>query len=184
MKANLNNIWWMLLVRGLLLLVFGFIAILWPGLTFTAFVLAFAIYIIAAGVINIVASIGGIGRMQLWFLNLILGIFEVGVGVYAVKNPGITAAALIVLVGLTFVVRGILEMVAAFTEDLDGRNRGLFTILGLLSLAAGVIIWLYPVGSALAFTWILGIYALVGGPLLIALGIEAKAATNELTRRA
>ncbi len=175
MKAYLNNIWWMLVVRGLLLLVFGFIAIFWPGLTAYAFLVAFAIYVILAGVINVVTSLTGVGRMSLWFLELVLGVFQVGIGIYAIRQPGVTLATLIVLVGLTFVVRGIFEIVSAFTDESNSNTKALTTVAGILSLATGVVVWFYPAASGLAFVWIIGAYALISGPVLIALGLDTKA---------
>lgn len=178
MKAYLNNIWWMLVVRGLLLLVFGFIAIFWPGLTAAAFITVFALYIILAGVIGVVTSLVGVSRSGMWFLDLLLGVFQVGIGIYAVKNPGIAIATLIVIIGLTFVVRGIFEIVSAFTDEAAANTKALTTVLGLLSLAAGVVVWFYPAASGLAFVWIVGAYAIISGPILIALGLDAKALAN------
>lgn len=174
MKTFLQATWWMLLLRGLALLLLGFFAVVWPGLTLYGFALGFAVYVIVAGVLNLITTLNGIGRLPLWFLSIVLAAVEVGVGVYTLHHLRAAVATIVLLVGLVFVVRGILEIISAYGNGFDAKNRSLVAIVGVLSLAAGVIVWAYPLSVALAFTWVVGVYGLVAGGFLTAIAVEAR----------
>lgn len=174
MKTFLQATWWLLLLRGLALLLVGFFALAWPGLTLTGFVLGFSLYILIAGVINLITTLSGLGRLPLWFLSIVLAALEIGVGVYALRHLAMTAATLVLLLGLVLVVRGILEIISAYGDGYDARHRSLVAIGGILSLIAGVLVWANPATGALAFIWIIGLYGIVVGSFLIAVSIEAR----------
>ena len=174
MKTFLQATWWLLLLRGLALLLVGFFALAWPGLTLYGFVFGFAVYILVVGVLNLITTLGSLGRLPLWFLSIVLAALEIGVGVYALRHLAMAAATLILLLGLVLVVRGILEVISAYGDGYEARHRSLMAIVGILSLVAGILVWAYPGTGALAFTWVVGLYGLVVGSFLIAVSIEAK----------
>jgi uncharacterized membrane protein HdeD (DUF308 family) len=49
-----------------------------------------------------------------------------------------------------------------------------------LAIVAGIILVREPVSGGVAFVWVLGLYALIVGPMLIALAFDAKRAAEEL----
>lgn len=174
MKTFLQATWWLLLLRGLALLLVGFFALAVPGLTLYGFIIGFAIYVLVVGVLNLITTLSSLGRLPLWFLNMVLAALEVGVGVYALRHLTMAATTLILLVGLVLVVRGILEVISAYGDGFDARHRSLVAITGILSLAAGIVVWAYPSSTVLAFTWVVGLYAIVAGSFLVAVSIEAR----------
>jgi len=175
----LRTTWWLVLLQGLALLLFGLFAVIWPGLTLGALVVGFAVYLVVAGVINIISTLSGMSYLPLWFLRLVLAALEVGVGVYALRHLEMTAVTLVLLIGLVFIIRGILEVVSAMGDGFDGRHRSLTAILGVLGVVAGAVVWLYPGAAGLAFVWVLGIYGIVGGAFLMALAFEAQRLVKE-----
>lgn len=173
--------WWVLLLRGIALLIFGVIAVLWPAISFIALAVLFAIFILVSGVLNLLEGIMNINTDRYWFLLLVLGIIEIGAGVYAINNPGIQLAALALLIGLTFVVRGIMEIISIFFgENFDGSNRLLMLIGSALSILAGIVVLRYPIEGGIAFTWILGVYALIAGCILVAISFSARNLSGEI----
>jgi uncharacterized membrane protein HdeD (DUF308 family) len=79
---------------------------------------------------------------------------------------------LILLVGFTFILRGIFDVMEGI---FGGRSAGanvLFFIAGVLGVLAGIFMLNQPVAGGVAFVWILGLYALVTGPLLIAMAVK------------
>jgi len=183
MHIKLKNIWWLLLLRGIIYILFGFVAILWPTITFIALALVFALYIILSGIFNLIYGILGIHAVfRYWFLFIILGLFEIGVGAYALNNPTINIAALILLIGFAFIVRGVFETITAF-EDMHGTShKALLAISGVLGIIAGIIVLRYPVAGSLAFTWVLGVYALITGSIQIGLAMTVKDITDDVTK--
>jgi uncharacterized membrane protein HdeD (DUF308 family) len=109
------------MLRGIALLLFGLVAVFWPGLTLIALATVFAAYLLVTGVINIIASISGQSRRSLWFLTLMLGLAQIGVAIYLLKSS-LVLATFIALIGIVLIVLGILEIIAAFEpgEDLAG----------------------------------------------------------------
>jgi uncharacterized membrane protein HdeD (DUF308 family) len=168
-----KNVWWILLLKGIILVLFGLFTVFWPAISFIALSLVFALYILLSGVMNVIYGIIGISTHRYWFLILVLGIFELGVGVFAIDHPHISIAALALLIGFTFLIRGIFEIISAFDDMFIHTHRILQSIGGALSIVVGLIVLRYPISGGIAFTWVLGIYALITGPMLIALSVMA-----------
>ena len=179
--AKSRNIWWILLLKGIALILFGLFAVFWPNISFIALAFVFALYILVSGVINIIYGIIGISDHRYWFLILALGIFEISVGVFAINHPHIRIAALALLIGFTFLIRGIFEIISAFDDVFIHTHRVLQSIAGALSIVVGMIILRYPIRGSIAFTWVIGIYALITGPMIIALSVMANDVTHAVS---
>jgi len=171
----LKNMWWLLLLRGISFALFGIVAIGWPAITFTALAFAFALYIVISGILNLVYGIIGIQDVhRYWFLTIIIGVLEIAAGAYAFRTPLISITAFVLLIGFMFIVRGIFETVTAFEHVHDTTHKVLMSASGIIGIFAGLIILRYPLPGSLAFTWVLGAYALVAGSIYIALSVMVK----------
>jgi uncharacterized membrane protein HdeD (DUF308 family) len=166
-----NNSRWPFLLEGMALTLFGFAAIAWPGMTLYTFTVIFAIYALLAGITNVVGGILHIGRGWTSIGSIVLGALYIAVGSYVFNHPGLTALTLVLFVGFTFMFRGIYEIVVAISED--EPHKALAIVSGILGLLVGLVLLRYPVGGGLAYVWVVGIYALVSGPILIATGLGA-----------
>jgi|ERR1700683_3524809 len=178
---HLHEIWWLLMIRGIALTLFGVIAVLWPGLTLVALAVAFAVYLLIGGVVNIIEGVMAAGHRSLWWLTLAIGLAELGVAVWLLKNNYVLGT-FIGVVGLSLVILGILEIVVAFEPNEDPGRRFLTIIGGALALIAGFITLRYPVSSGLAFTWVLGFWGLVAGAMQIAMCLSAHSRLSALER--
>ena len=165
---------WATVVRGVLLLLFGLIALGWPGLTIVTLAWLFGLYLLVAGIIDIFGGILGIGRGGFSWLKLFIGLAELGVGVYIMQHTTLALHLLILLVGFTLLIRGLLEIVFSFNRDVPSDSKGMLAVVGVLSIIVGFIILRYPAASGIAWVWVLGIYALVAGTVTIALGLSHK----------
>lgn len=166
--------WWVLTLRGALAVLFGIAAVFWPGITLVTLLYLFSAYILVSGIVDIVHGVGGVSKRASWFLTLILGFAELGVGVYLLRHPHVAFATFILLIGFTLIVRGVLEGVAAFSDSMSGTNRVLMIIASIVAVVAGIVLLFQPASAGVAFVWILGLYALVAGPILIALSLDLK----------
>lgn len=164
---------WVPIAEGTVLLLLGLVTIAWPGMTFYAFTVAFGLYALIAGLIKGFSGIIHIGQGWKSIATILIGILLVGVGSYILNHPGVTAVTLAVLIGLSFVIRGIGDIVVAAEDHSDHRVLNIFA--GILGIIAGFILLRYPVGGGLAYVWVLGIYALVAGPMIMAQGFRHKA---------
>ncbi len=172
---NLNVLWWALTVRGIVAIIFGATAVFWPGVTLATLVYLVSAFVLASGVVGIIEGVLAVGQKRAWFLTMLLGFIQVAVGLYLVRHPGVTFATFILVAGITFMARGVLEVVAALAEDgVSATTRTLTLISGLIAFLVGVLLLFQPVASGVAFVWILGLYALITGPLMIALSLDIK----------
>lgn len=173
----MKNYWWMLLIRGIVALLFGFAAIFWPGLTLLTLIYLISIFLLVSGLVDIVVGIASVGKGTRWFLTLLMGLLQLGFGVYFVRHLGVTVATFILLAGFILILRGVLEVVAAFLEEATATEKTMMIIGGVIAVLAGVIILMQP-ATTIAFVWILGLYALITGPLWIATALDVKAAVK------
>ncbi|HMH31243.1 MAG TPA: DUF308 domain-containing protein, partial [Methylomirabilota bacterium] len=158
-----------LVLRGIVTLIFGVAAVFWPGITLLTLIYIFSAFILASGIIGLISGILSVGKGDWWFLQIILGIVELGIGVYLIRHVGVSFATLVLLIGFSLIIRGIVGVVGAlFEKATTATGRVLSVIAGLLALVVGIVILFQPVASGVAFVWILGIYALIVGPLEIA----------------
>jgi uncharacterized membrane protein HdeD (DUF308 family) len=181
---NLREMWGALLLRGVFAILFGIAAVFWPGLTLATFVYLFAAYIIATGLLNQIIGLTNVGKSggSFWsrIFLILLGILEVGVGVYLFRHPLVTFGTLVLLVGATLIVWALFELFAGiFGNGNTETHRTVLVVSGLVTGAAGIIMLFQPARSGIAFVWVLGLYALITGPLTVAVAFEAKRLADE-----
>jgi uncharacterized membrane protein HdeD (DUF308 family) len=70
------------------------------------------IWIVIHGLLNIVGAIGN-RHLPHWWLVLVLGLFELPIGIWAMRRPGMSLALIITLSGVWAVVNGIWQCVVA-----------------------------------------------------------------------
>lgn len=165
--------WWMLTVRGVMLLLFGLAAVFWPGLTLVTFVYLFSAFLLVGGIVGTITSLVSIGKKG-WVVALLVSLLELGLGLYLVRNPIVTFATFVLLLGFSFIIRGVVEVVSALTSENMATTKTLTIIGGLLGVAVGVLILFQPAASGVAFVWLVGLYSLIMGPVVIALSLDAK----------
>jgi uncharacterized membrane protein HdeD (DUF308 family) len=168
--------WWVPVLRGVAAILFGVLALFWPGLTLLTLVYLFGAYALVDGMIAIIGGFQQRGESDRWWVTVLAGVVGVIAGVLAFLWPGITGLALVLLIGARFVVEGILEIAAAIAlrNEIEGEWR--LGLAGLVSLIFGVLVLLFPAEGALALTWAIGITAILAGGLLIFLGFELRQA--------
>ncbi|MEI7690259.1 MAG: DUF308 domain-containing protein [bacterium] len=177
-KTLMKQYWWMMVIRGIAAILFGLAALLWPGMTLLTLIYLFVLFLIASGIIDIIVGIFSIGKHTRWFLTLIMGILELGFGVYLIRHLGVTIATFILLAGFILIFRGILEIVGAFVEGVTATEKSLAIIAGVVGVLAGVLILLQP-STTIAFVWVLGLFALISGPITIAIALDVKSAVEK-----
>ena len=171
-----KQLWGLGIGFGVVSILFGIVALFWPGLTVGLLVILFSVFILVWGVIGIIVSISSTSTDKFWWLELIFSILAIGLAVYLLRNPVVAAMIWIFSIGLTFLVRGVVDILEGlFDGNRTGGDRVLAFILGALGIVAGIITLLYPVSAGLAVVWIIGLYALRYGAFLIAFSFRAKA---------
>ncbi len=180
----LQTHWWILTIRGILTILFGIACVFWPGLTLVTFVYLFGLYILVLGLISIFQGVTSISHHKTWILTLLLGVLELGVGVFLLRNPGVSFAILILLIGFSFILYGIFEVIGSLADNrATSTGKTLAIITGVLGILAGIVVFFQPEESGVAFVWIIGLFALISGPVWIAMSLDLKRLTDNVDKR-
>ncbi len=180
MNLVLARHWWALVIRGLVGVAVGVLTFIWPTITFIALVFLFAGYALVDGVLNLVAAVRAAQAHEHWMVLTIEGVVGIGAAIVTVLWPGITALALVLVIGAWAIVTGALEVSAAvkLRRYIDGE--WLLALSGILSMIFGILIMIAPLAGALVIALWVGAYAFVSGAILIALGFRLRSWDREL----
>jgi uncharacterized membrane protein HdeD (DUF308 family) len=144
-------------------------AFAWPGLTLAALVLLYGAYALTDGVFAVVAGVRG----GLWGM-VVVGLLGIAAGAIAFVWPGITALALLYVIAIASIARGVFEIAAAVALRKEIEHEWLLAAAGALSIAFGVLVALFPGAGAVSLVWLIGAFAMVFGVALIGLGFRLR----------
>jgi uncharacterized membrane protein HdeD (DUF308 family) len=184
LAAVVSRYWWAIALRGLVAILFGVLALLWPGATLTTLVLLFGAYAVVDGVVAIVVGIREYGERERWWATLLGGLVSLAAGIITFMMPGITALTLLTLIALWAIVRGVFEIAAAIRLRHVIEGEWLLGLAGAVSIAFGVMMIAFPGAGAVAVIWWIGAYAIAVGLMLVALGLRARGLAQRLEHRA
>lgn len=175
MKESLLHSWWIPALRGVAALLFGVLALTWPAITLLWLVALFATFALVSGAIAIFGAIQNRKRDDEWWLLLLLGFVGIGAGAIAIAQPAPTTLAIVLLIAANALVTGVLDIIAAIRLRKTIRGEWLLALNGVASVAFGVLVFLFPIAGALAILWLIGIYAIVSGILLLGAAFRLRA---------
>jgi uncharacterized membrane protein HdeD (DUF308 family) len=175
MLETLSRYWWAVVLRGVVAVLFGVMALVWPGITVFALVVLFGAYALVDGVITLATAIGG-NRERAgsrgWLV--VEGIAGVLIGILTFAWPGVTALALLWLIAAWAIVTGVLEIVSAVRLRRELHHEWLLALSGALSVVFGILLAVWPAAGALTVVTLIGIYAIVFGAALVVLGVRMR----------
>jgi uncharacterized membrane protein HdeD (DUF308 family) len=161
---------------------FGLAAFVWPSLTLEVLVFLFGAYALIDGIFALVAGITGSGVSGgVRWLLAVGGIAGIIVGVLTFTYPNVTATTLLYLIGVWAIIIGIFGIAAAIELRRVISDEWLYIISGILSIAFGVLVFVYPQASALSIIWLIAVYALIYGVTLMALGFRMRSLGESLS---
>lgn len=174
MAGCLKQNWWVIAARGGLAVLFGLVALLFPGATILSLVLVFSAYMLVDGVFSVIAAGRAVRSGERWGILLLQGLASLVTGVLAFLWPAITVLAFVLLNAAWTVVSGGLLLRAAFRID-QRHGRWWLALGGIASLVFGALLVMAPMIGAIVLTWWLGAYALVLGVALLVLAFRLRA---------
>src|SRR5689334_606590 len=172
MVVALAHSWWTLVLRGLAAILFGILAYIWPGITFTVLVLFFGAYALWDGVFALIGAFRTEGERR-WSLVL-EGVVGLAAGLVTFFWTGAASLALLLVIGAWAIVTGIFEIVSAIRLREEIEGEWLLLLSGVLSVLFGIALVIWPVAGLVAVTWMIGAYSILFGVLLTMLGFRLR----------
>ncbi|MCT7355987.1 DUF308 domain-containing protein [Streptomyces sp. 15-116A] len=153
--ARLGRSWTWVMGSAVATLVPGVLILVWPEATLHVLAVCIGLYLLVTGGFRFVAVFAGEAHERL--PGLLLAVLFVLAGVLCLRNPLQTIAALSLIVGVVWLVSGVLTLYAALaTRDLP--HRGVVLGFAVLGIVAGVVVLALPAESARALTRLLGLW--------------------------
>jgi uncharacterized membrane protein HdeD (DUF308 family) len=174
MLDRMSRDWWILALQGIAAVIFGILALVWPGITLLALVFLFAAYALTDGVLALIRGLrrGGGGGPD-WG-QVAIGIVGIAAGVIAFAMPGITAFTLVLLIAAWAMVSGVMELVAAYRLRDVIQREWLLALDGVVSIVFGLALFALPGAGALALVWLIGSFAIASGAILLVLAFRMR----------
>jgi uncharacterized membrane protein HdeD (DUF308 family) len=165
--------WWLFLVVGLVSVVAGLLAIVYPDITLLALGIFAGVGLLFSGAIDIAEAISGEPDSRV--LAAIVGVLSVVAGLICLRRPGESLLAIVVVLGIYLVVAGIVRFIRAFST-LEDRPAQMG--LGIIDAILGILILSLPGLSLVTLAILFAISLLVRGAFLVALAFRLREARH------
>ena len=166
-KQFCAKIWWLVLLRGISLLVLGILLVTRPSLTAVVLMQFVGAYFLVDGLFAIYHSFVGKQYKTGWGWGLLMGALEVLTGLIIFSQPIvstiISAEILVFMVSFMAILFGVVGLFTWWQVRRD-VNGGWGMLTGaLLAIVVGVILLMYPEKSAKSFLVTMGVFGILGG---------------------
>jgi uncharacterized membrane protein HdeD (DUF308 family) len=170
---GLRLAWWLALGAAVVGVVIGVMMLIWPEATLKVVAALFGIWLVFYGVVRIVQAITGpAGEGAERAIVGVIGVLFVIAGVIALRNLLESLALLITVIGLMWLIGGILELISAFGPG--SSFRGWRAAAGVLSILFALVVLFWPDLSLIALVYLTGIWLIVSGLFQIVLVFWAR----------
>lgn len=164
----------LVVLQGLVAVVFGVVALFFPGLTLLNLVTLFAVFVAVVGVTELVHGLRDLGKSGSHWFSLAVGAVMVTAGVYLVRNPVEELSAFVVFAGALVLAKGLADLFVSAFYSSKQELRTLHVVAGVVGVVAGILLWRSPAFAGLDAVGVLGLYALVAGSVSLALASRVR----------
>lgn len=150
--------WWLVVLEGILDIIIGVFLLSSPVVTTIKLLQILGIFWLLGGVLSIISLLVDRENPGWKILSGVTGIL-IGLLVFIYPfSPFVILAFLIMIVGTASIIYGLIRLGWA----LKGGGIGM-AVLGLLTIAVGILLLLNPLAGAVILPWIYGFSLIVGG---------------------
>ncbi len=176
-KNWLDRNWVMLLVQGIVAIIFGIGAMIWPSITAVAFAVLWGCWALVDGVVHIAGAFKPDATGKGWLI--FFGAISILAGLLAVVHPLEIAVTLTWILGIWFIVGAIFQGVGAFSSTRT-RPRWMLVIAAVLSLVIGILFVAQPGVGVLSIVLWIAVVAIVWGVVLVITALLARSLGQEI----
>jgi len=173
--------WWVLLVRGILLVVLGILMFAWPQATLLVFVVLFAAYLFVDGIMNIYEGFSErkAGRPSGW--SFFSGALAIAFGIAVLAWPRGVATVFVYIIAFWAILAAITGIAAGFRlRKTPGSGWGWFMAWGILAGLFGIMLLVNPGTGILSLLWLVAIWAIISGIVFIVASFFVRKVGNDI----
>jgi uncharacterized membrane protein HdeD (DUF308 family) len=181
MLAKAAKLSWAVVALGAACMIaLGILLLVWPHATLTLVAILIGCGLVVSGAVRLwegfTAKGGESGGMRAAYI--VIGLFAVVAGLYCLRHHALSLFLVAFVAGVYFVMHGVAEIGAAASSP--GSGRGLRTILGIFSIAAGLILVIWPQISLVLLLTIMGAWLLFYGVVLGGLALSLRKSAKSM----
>jgi len=173
-STNVRRYWWLFLIRGLLGLALGVVALPYPGATLAGAVILIGAYLFVDGIVAVAKAIQILRSDKHWWVLLLEGILGIAAGVVIFFWPGISLLSLALLVGYWAIISGVFSIASAFRLRTHVPGEWLYMLFAVVSIVFGILVIAAPAIGLVYIALMIAIYGFVIGVTMIALAFQAR----------
>ena len=167
MTSELAQSWWVWALRGVAAIIFGLLALFYPGITLTSMVYVFGAYAVIDGAIAVYNAV--VHRGVNWGWQLLEGLVSIIAGIAAFMMPFLASMTLLFIIAIWAIITGVMQMVMAWRQREVIDNEVWLGLAGLMSVIFGILVFFDPFAGLLSTVWVIGIYSIIFGVMMLAL---------------
>jgi uncharacterized membrane protein HdeD (DUF308 family) len=169
-----QRMWWVLLLRGVIGVLFGIAVLAMPGIALASLILVFGAFLIVEGAFTAVQAIAGRRGTPHWGLVLVEGLIALALGVLVLRAPGLASLTLLYFIATWAVVSGLMRFVLAIALRKEIKGEFWLALSGGASVLFGLIMFARPGAGALALLWLIGLWSIFTGIAMVILAFRAR----------
>ncbi|HYI52576.1 MAG TPA: HdeD family acid-resistance protein [Microlunatus sp.] len=173
--------WIWAVVRGVLAIIFGIIAMVSPIGTAVVLAVVIGIFAIVDGIVDLIDAIRHRGTSGVG-LRVFLGIVSLLFGIIILVWPGKTLAFMVILIAIWSILIGALQIISNIGIRKEAPGAWVWGVVaGAIGVIFGILVLVWPGIGLVSLIWLIGIWAIVFGVALIVLGIQVRKAAKPVT---
>ena len=174
--------WWAFILRGVIAIAFGVIALVLPGLGLLTLVALFGFWALLEGMTSFLDGLRSRGRNKNWWVEVLEGVVSIAAGVLALLFPPFAAEILLILIAAWAMLIGVFQLYMAIRLRDEIRGEFWLGLAGVAAIIFGISMLLFPSAGVLSLVWLIAAGAIAFGAFLVILGWRLRR-VNELAKR-
>jgi uncharacterized membrane protein HdeD (DUF308 family) len=170
-----SKLWKFAMVWGVLTVALGALILAWPGTSILVASTLFGVYLLLSGFAGVAMAFTLPESAGMRILLFISGVLSVILALLCFRNFGDPYPILLlsIWIGASFIVQGV-SIVAVAISYKELPARGWYGVLGVLSVIAGVVVFVWPWDSIVVLTLVIGVWLVVMGIIEIVRGFQMR----------
>ena len=165
MTETIKQYWWIFLLRGVMILIFGLLCVLIPDMVMYTLLMYFGFLSVFSGIVLLIET--ALNRTDSVALKVSEGIFYILAGILFLYRPDFVLRLTFYLIAFWSIIAGIFMISHSFKLRKIIRNEWLYVLNGILTVGFGLMILFNAIATAEAVIFLFGMFAVISGVLMV-----------------